>query len=93
MDDIDAIVKAVSSAPVSVILVSPNTQAAAFEKLDVRWGSVSGLLATTAWTGFENAPARQEWIVAGGKLRLIDPRSDSLRRACFRWAATTREME
>ncbi|WP_431822362.1 isocitrate lyase/PEP mutase family protein [Burkholderia sp. F1] len=54
-EDIEAIVKAVAPKPVNVILVSPNMQAADFEKLGVRRVSVGGFLATAAWSGFENA--------------------------------------
>ncbi|WP_412023481.1 hypothetical protein [Burkholderia cepacia] len=44
--------KTVSPTPVTV--VSPNTQTADFEKLDVRRGLAGGFVAMAAWTGFEN---------------------------------------
>ncbi|WP_175892920.1 hypothetical protein [Burkholderia cepacia] len=47
--------KAVSPTPVTVILVSPNTQTADFEKLDVRWDCVGGFVAMAAWAGLDNA--------------------------------------
>ncbi|MBY4871405.1 hypothetical protein K6W76_33890 [Burkholderia anthina] len=46
--------KAVSPTSVTVILVSPNTQTADFEKLDVCWGRVGGFVVIAAWAGFEN---------------------------------------
>ncbi|NRE34359.1 hypothetical protein E5U26_28045 [Burkholderia pseudomallei] len=46
--------KAVSPTSVTVILVSPNAQTADFEKLDVRWGRVGGIVVMAAWAGFEN---------------------------------------
>ncbi|KVW86791.1 hypothetical protein [Burkholderia cepacia] len=46
--------KAVSPTSVTVALVSPNTQTADFEKLDVRWGRVGGFVVMAAWAGFEN---------------------------------------
>lgn len=45
---------AVSPTPVNFILVSPNMQAAAFEKLSVRRASVNGFLATAVWVGFQS---------------------------------------
>lgn len=84
--------KAVSPTPVTAILVNPTHNSRSREArraVEPRWWvRRDGGLGLLREPG---AVARQERIVAGGKLRLIDPNVASLRRgACFRCVTLNR---